>query len=193
MNKKISVLRTGLLAIHCHKGQKRKASNHLPYVYHPIKTAKIVRDILVRIDPKLLASRKGRVIIQASLLHDTLENTGLTYEQIRKKAGKATADLVRELTSEKEKVDKLRRLHKDREVGKAVYLAGKMNQMSSEALLIKLADRLHNLQDTVQNMPEFFDQCAKETRIIVKQIEPRIRKESRVHQALFEKIRALIS
>jgi GTP pyrophosphokinase len=72
------------------------------------------------------------------LLHDVLEDTRFTYADIHKLFGYKVASLVEELTND----PKLVKMH-----GKAEYLLQKMVGMTSYALVIKLADTLHNLED----------------------------------------------
>ena len=77
-------------------------------------------------------------MIQAAYLHDTLEDTDTTYKDLVKQFGALVADMVQQLTTDKEASDA---------IGKGEYIAGKMAKMSSWALVVKLADRLANVQD----------------------------------------------
>ena len=112
-----------------HLGQFRKVTN-LPYITHPINVADLV-----------LAYKSSKKITElrvAALLHDTLEDTDATFEEISKEFSPLVASLVLELTSDSESVKKM---------GKCEYLKRKMLGMSSWGLLIKLCDRLSNLRD----------------------------------------------
>jgi len=111
-----------------HKGVKRKGGD--PYIMHPETVAKIVHDVK---ESKVIAA-----LITAALLHDTVEDTEVTLEDIKREFGEFVMSLVAELTSDEEKMAIS---------GKEEYLIDKMLNMSSWALVIKLADRLHNLSD----------------------------------------------
>lgn len=128
-----------------HEGQMRK-DGKTPYIVHPIGVAKIVKAYATH--HKYLDT-----MLVASLLHDTLEDTDTTYDEIWETFGSAVADIVKELTSDKEELKK---------VGKAKYLKTKMQHMSEEALTIKLADRLYNMRDVqcmkIEKIQQFIDQ-----------------------------------
>lgn len=132
-----------------HAGQVRKFSGQ-PYFTHPSQVAEIVKQFSK--DPEIIA---------AAYLHDTLEDTETTYDEIAVSFSTRVADLVQELTSVKEDSQKL---------GKAVYLSQKLNQMSPEALLIKLADRLDNVSDLGTTSESFSEKYKKETRYILENL-----------------------
>lgn len=112
-----------------HKGQKRKGSG-LPYFYHPVTVAIIVASFK--------QSKYLTEILCAAILHDTLEDTALTFEKITKDFSPLVAGLVRELTNDEEEIAR---------VGKLEYHKKKLVGMSSYGLYIKLADRMHNVSD----------------------------------------------
>lgn len=116
-------------AIEKHHGQLRKG-NGQPYVLHPIAVMLILM--------KIKRSNHDVLIAIACLLHDVVEDCDVHLDEIAEHFGHSVASLVGELTSDKDKV---------KEFGKANYLGEKMVKMSSFALRIKLADRLHNLED----------------------------------------------
>lgn len=112
-----------------HEGQVRKVSK-LPYVGHPVAVSYIVS-----------AHKRSKhlpELLAASLLHDTLEDTDTTFVELATEFGALVASLVQELSNDSVKIA---------EVGKLVYQKNKMRGMSSYGLVIKLADRLSNLQD----------------------------------------------
>jgi guanosine-3',5'-bis(diphosphate) 3'-pyrophosphohydrolase len=154
-----------------HEGQTRAGGK--PYVLHPVSVANSV-----------LAFKKSKnldALINAALLHDTVEDTETTYEELERLFGGLTASLVKELTTDKEKAD---------EIGKDKYLAQKMAGMSSYALVIKLADRLDNVQDiATAKTPEWRARYKKETEDILNYIE-RNRVLSGTHKKIMTKIRA---
>lgn len=81
---------------------------------------------------------KNKEVIIASWLHDAVEDKYITYEQIEEYFGKRVVYLVYELTSDKTIIQI---------IGKTEYLTNKINNMTDNALLIKLADRLDNVSD----------------------------------------------
>ena len=160
-----------------HAGQHKKFSK-LPYFVHPKAVARIVEDLT-----------KDQDIIIAALLHDTIEDTNTKYSEIRKLFGKKVADLVAELTNNEIECKKL---------GKAKYLTEKMALMSSDALVIKLADRLNNVLflERDQVPLEFITKYEKETRYIVT-VMPRERLVvggtlNQLHTALIDMIIAVL-
>jgi (p)ppGpp synthase/HD superfamily hydrolase len=118
-----------LFATEKHSGQVRKR-NGMPYIMHPIAVMTILNEIK--------KSNNDLLIAIACLLHDVVEDCGVTLQEIAELFGHRVASLVEELTSDEEEIAR---------VGKKEYLAHKMLTMSSYALRIKLADRLHNLSD----------------------------------------------
>lgn len=113
-----------------HAGQTRKVSG-LPYVSHPISVSAIVATYK--------KSEHIEELVIAALLHDTLEDTDTTYDELENTFSPLVASLVHELTNEPEKMSKM---------GKLRYQQQKMQHMSSYGLVIKLADRLHNVFDS---------------------------------------------
>lgn len=111
-----------------HKGQTRSDGSR--YIKHPVRVANIVK--------KYKTSKNLNDILAAAYLHDTIEDTKTTENDIKQLFGGLVSSLVKELTSDKDKI---------KEVGKTQYLVDKMTNMSSWALVIKLADRLDNVSD----------------------------------------------
>ena len=112
-----------------HAGQTRSGGE--PYIGHPVRVANTIE--------KYKQSHNLDALIAAAYLHDTVEDTDTTHEDLEKLFGGLVASLVKELTSDKEKI---------KAQGKSQYLANKMaHEMTSWALVIKLADRLDNVQD----------------------------------------------
>lgn len=133
------------LAKKSHQGQFRKFED-TPFVQHPIQVARILKSAGKKVTKEMVA---------AALLHDTIEDTGVTSAQIRSRFGNRVAKLVKELTTDKEKRDK----H-----GKAKYLGWKMTKMSDSALTIKLCDRYHNVRKIEETPKKFQNRYSKETR-----------------------------
>lgn len=141
-------------ATQAHAGQTRSSGE--PYISHPISVAQTVE--------KHKKSKNLDALIAAAYLHDTIEDTDTTHEDLEKMFGGLVASLVQELTSDKEQISR---------VGKTEYLSKKMaHDMSSYALVIKLADRLDNVQDiTTAKTPAWRAKYREETERILDYIE----------------------
>ena len=154
-----------------HKGQVRKFTGE-PYIRHPERVAEIVR--------KYKSSKKIKNLVSAAHLHDTLEDTDATEKKLNRKFGKLTTSIVKELTSDKEEMN--------RQGGKRKYLSNKTISMSSWALVIKLADRLDNVSDFKNASPEFVKSYREQTNYMLDMLEKN-RKLSSTHQKLIDDIR----
>jgi len=136
-----------IFAKSAHKNQTRKFSG-LPYIVHPTEVANLVSKFT-----------NNPILVAASYLHDTIEDTETTYEILKLEFGKTVADLVQELTSlSKEEIKNAG--------GKAKYLTTKMMKMSKDALTIKLCDRLDNVSD-VNASEGFKERYYAETKYIL--------------------------
>ena len=113
-------------AAKAHEGKMRKGSE-IPYIVHPLETAVIVSRMTE--DPEL---------ISAALLHDVLEDTEVTLEELSELFGKRVADLVAAQSEDK------RRTWKERKQATIERLAS----ASREEKLLCLADKLSNLRST---------------------------------------------
>ncbi len=113
--------------------QTRKGSG-VPYFVHPKGVALIV-----------MKNGGNNDQIKASLLHDTLEDTHTSDEELRVCFGEHVQSLVRELTNQKYKIE---------EMGKEDYMTEKLMKLSNEALLVKLADMLYNINDMATEAQE---------------------------------------
>jgi len=117
-----------------HKYQRRKGDEHLPYINHPIKVAFIISEIGKIDDP---------IIISSAILHDVIEDTETSEEEIEKEFGNNIASIVKELTDninfEKQKRKKL-------QIKKAPFL-------SREATIIRIADKIANIEDITSSPP----------------------------------------
>ena len=157
-------------AVKAHEGQFR--SDGSPYVKHPERVAEFVR--------KFKKSKNLDALISAAFLHDTIEDTDTTHADLEKMFGGLIASLVKELTSDKDKI---------KEIGKTDYLAQKMANMSSWALVIKLADRLDNVQDiATAKTPEWRRKYQSETESVLSRLE-NDRELSGTHKRIIAAIR----
>lgn len=126
------------LAVDAHKDQRRKSGE--AYIFHPIAVAKIVASEI----------GLGATSIAAALMHDVVEDTDITVEDIEKMFNKKVAQLVEGLT-------KISQVKKDLNVSMQAENFRKMLLTLNDdvrVILIKLADRLHNMQ-TMGSMPEY--------------------------------------
>jgi len=131
------IVRAGTVAARAHAGQFRKSGE--PYVTHPVAVAGIVAEL--GLDAPTIA---------AALLHDAVEDTGLTLESLAGEFGPVVARVV-------DGVTKLDRLQFDsKEAQQAATIRKMLVAMANDwrVLLIKLADRLHNMR-TLAAMPEW--------------------------------------
>lgn len=129
------IRRAGVAAINAHEGQLRRTGE--PYVTHPIAVAGITADLGL-----------DEVTIAAALLHDAVEDTGVTTEWLSQEFGAQVAAVV-------DGVTKLDRLEFDsKEAQQAATIRKMFIAMAQDwrVLLIKLADRLHNMR-TISVMP----------------------------------------
>lgn len=157
-------------AVTKHMGQTRSGGE--PYITHPVRVANYIK--------QYKKSHQLDALISAAYLHDTVEDTDTTHEDLQKMFGGLIASLVKELTSDKEEINK---------VGKAEYLSQKMVAMSNWALVIKLADRLDNVQDiTTAKTPEWRQRYKKETEDVLSRLEKE-RVLSGTHNKLISLIR----
>ena len=133
------------LANEAHKGQMRLSGE--PYVIHPIEVASILVDI--GLDTNTIA---------AALLHDVVEDSEYTYEDIEKQFGKEVAELVEGVT----KLGKIE--YKSREEEQADNVRKMVLAMAKDirVVLIKLADRLHNMRTLRFKSPEKQREKSKE-------------------------------
>lgn len=124
------------IAVEAHRGQRRKTGE--PYIYHPIAVAKIVAYEIGLFTTSIVAA----------LLHDVVEDTDYTIEDVERLFGENVARIVSGLT-------KISHLKKDQDASVQAENFRKMLLTLNDdvrVILIKIADRLHNMQ-TMDAMP----------------------------------------
>lgn len=126
-------------AEHKHRFQCRKDSCHSPYIKHPIDVLSILANE---------ANISDENVLCAALLHDTIEDTDTSAEELRIVFGQKIMDIVLELTDDK---DLPKQTRKELQVAHA-------GQASYEAKLVKFADKIANLRDIKLDPPEGWDQ-----------------------------------
>lgn len=114
-------------AFKAHDGQKRIGGED--YIYHPLTVMLTLAKIT-----------KETNVLAAGMLHDVMEDADISQEELTKEFNSEIAILVSELTINTKEKNK---------IGKRNYLAKSLMIMSNKALLIKLADRSHNVSSLV--------------------------------------------
>ena len=128
------LLKALAFAAHKHKDQRRRDVDASPYINHPISLA----DILCN---------EGHITdidtICGALLHDTVEDTETTAEELENEFGKTISDIVMDVTDDPT-LSKAER--KQAQIDHAAHI-------SDQAKLVKLADKISNLRDVLVNAP----------------------------------------
>ena len=137
-----------MLAGKAHEGQFRKYSG-LPYIVHPIEVATIVQTV-----------EHSEEMIAAALLHDVVEDTDYSFEDIAKEVSPEVADLVKGLTDVSNPEDG------NRKVRKAIDKAH-LAEQNAEVQTIKLADVISNSQDIKANDPKFAKVYIEEKKALI--------------------------
>ena len=133
------------LAREAHKEQRRKSGE--PYIIHPIAVARIVADEL----------RLGANPIIAAFLHDVVEDTTYTIEDIEERFGADVAFLVNVITKKKKQhYDSSKQIDNYKQMLDSIHY-------DIRALLIKLSDRLHNMRTLDSMRPDKQMKIAGET------------------------------
>ncbi len=129
-----TVLRAAAFAAHKHRNQRRKDAGASPYINHPLALAAVLAHEGGVDDPVTLA---------AALLHDTVEDTETTAQELASAFGAEVAAVVMEVTDDKT-------LPKPERKRLQVEHAA---TMSDRAQLVKLADKICNLRDVAASPP----------------------------------------
>jgi RelA/SpoT family (p)ppGpp synthetase len=119
-------------ALEAHQNQKREEG--VPYIIHPVAVAKILTDL-----------KLDSATITTGLLHDTIEDTKVTYESVKEEFGEEVANLVDGVTKISALENKASSDSKAENFRKLILATSK----DIRVLLVKLADRLHNMR-TIQ-------------------------------------------
>jgi GTP pyrophosphokinase len=129
-----------------HEGQQRASGE--PYVIHPLEVAQVLADL-----------KMDATAIAAGLLHDAVEDTDVSTQEIARRFGEQVAHIVEGVT----KLDKIK--FANREDHQAENIRKMLLAMVSDVrvVIIKLADRLHNMRTLEHLRPEKQQRIAKET------------------------------
>ena len=120
-----------------HRDQRRKDVQHSPYINHPIELAEKLWEV---------GGVRDGVPLIAAILHDTLEDTETTPDEIRALFGEKVLSVVLEVTDDKSLPKETR---KQMQIDHAPHI-------SSEAKLVKLADKICNLYDLIHSPPRMW-------------------------------------
>lgn len=130
----IQLLKAASFAAEKHRDQRRKDMEASPYVNHPLQVARLLAEV-------------GHVtnlpLLLAALLHDTIEDTDATPEELAGEFGEEVTELVLEVTDDKQLAKAVR---KQLQVEQAPH-------KSPRAKLLKIADKICNLRDLNEHSP----------------------------------------
>ena len=132
------ILKAANFSAQKHSKQRRKDEESSPYVNHPIAVALAIAEIGGVDDPEVLA---------AALLHDTIEDTETTPEELEAEFGKNVCEYVLEVSDDKS-------LPKEERKRKQIEHA---RHLSKGAALIKLGDKISNVTDVMNDPPDDWD------------------------------------
>jgi GTP diphosphokinase / guanosine-3',5'-bis(diphosphate) 3'-diphosphatase len=128
------ILRAAAFAAEKHTGQNRKGASGRPYINHPLEVASTLVSTGGVRDPE---------VVMAALLHDTVEDCGVSFEELEQMFGRRVSEIVRELTDD----NSLPKAERKRlQVEHAPYL-------SPEARQVKLADKISNIREIGEDPP----------------------------------------
>jgi (p)ppGpp synthase/HD superfamily hydrolase len=131
----LQVLQAMHFAAQKHRGQRRKDDSQSPYINHPILVALQLAEIAEITDPDILAG---------AILHDTLEDTNTTAEELETNFGARVRSFVEAVTDDKSLPKQQR---KQLQIDHAPSL-------STGAALIKISDKIANLKDLMNSPPQ---------------------------------------
>ena len=139
MNNLSKFIEAAAFAARRHRYQKRKGADAEPYINHPLEVANLLVNV---------GGVDDYDVLIAAVLHDTVEDTETTEEEIAARFGEQVASMVMEVTDDKS-LPKAER--KERQVEHAPHL-------SAGAKLIKLGDKISNITDVTKNPPDGWSQ-----------------------------------
>ena len=128
------ILRAARFAAEKHAQQRRKGENAEPYFNHLLEVAELIAASSRELDVELM---------MAAFLHDTVEDTGVTLQELEQRFGKDVADLVAEVTDDKSL---------PKETRKQLQVEHTPHK-SPRAQTLKLADKISNLRAIVSSPP----------------------------------------
>ncbi len=121
------LIKAGVYAAEKHKYQRRKGFNQVPYINHPLKVAKLLSE----------CGENDESLLIAAILHDVIEDTDATEQDITEQFSKEVSDLVMEVTDDKDLPYAVR---------KELQVKG-AGTLSQKAKKLKIADKTCNILD----------------------------------------------
>jgi guanosine-3',5'-bis(diphosphate) 3'-pyrophosphohydrolase len=167
-----TLLKALAFAAHKHKDQRRKDVDASPYINHPISLADILCNEAHVTDIETICG---------ALLHDTVEDTETTAEELEREFGGEICAIVMDVTDD---VSLSRAERKQAQIDHAA-------EISDKAKLVKLADKISNLRDVIDNAPA--DWSLERRRAYfdwAREVIDRIRGVHPALEALFDKVYA---
>ncbi len=147
LDKNINLIKNAYeLAVSKHEGQFRKSGD--PYISHPLHVAYLLSEY-----------NAGPATIAAGLLHDVVEDTDVTLDEVRKQFGDDVAKIVDGVT----KISKLKYMTKEKVLAKSHQKILLAMAKDVRVILVKLVDRLHNMRTMQFQSPEKQKRIAQET------------------------------
>ena len=139
----VKILDAAVFAAEKHQGDVRKNKQRSPYITHPL----LVAEAILRI-----GEIQNVTILTAAILHDTIEDTETTTDDIRERFGEEVLSIILEVTDDKS-LSKM--------VRKRLQVAH-APELSYEARIVKLADKLINCRDILNDPPEYWTQIRRQ-------------------------------
>ncbi len=130
-----TLLRAAAFSAARHRTPRRKGAEAFPYINHPLEVAELLASVAGITDIDTLV---------AAVLHDTVEDTGTSGEEIETLFGRKVRAIVEEVTDDK-------RLPKDQ---RKKLQAERAPGLSNPAKLIRIADKISNIQELIQSPPQ---------------------------------------
>jgi GTP diphosphokinase / guanosine-3',5'-bis(diphosphate) 3'-diphosphatase len=168
MNNLANLLQAISFSAKKHRFQKRKGIDGEPYINHPIEVANILANV-------------GKVtdfnILTAAVLHDTVEDTETTAEELTNLFGEKVCGIVLEVTDDKSLPKHERKLL---QIEHSPHL-------SIEAKQVKLADKISNVSDVLNNPPDWTEERKREYVVWAKKVVAGLRGVNAELDELFDK------
>ena len=155
------IFRAAEVAARCHEFDCRKYGLKQAYIIHPIRVA---GRLMIKKTYLLSKMSETRFVamVSAAYLHDVIEDTDATYEDLVEEFGEEIADLVQEMTnvSKTSGANREERKKMDRE---------RIKNISKEGKILKLVDRIDNLEDMSQAPIDFVKLYTEESELLLKE------------------------
>ena len=132
----ISMLQAVRFAAEQHRDHRRKGQTAAPYINHPIAVAGQLAEA---------GQEHNTPLLMAAVLHDVVEDTETTHEEVRQMFGEEVASIVREVTDDKSLSEGDRKKYTVNNIGKK----------SKNARLLKLSDMIANVYDVIHHPPNW--------------------------------------